>query len=309
MVNKIFLLSIIFYSIGVFSQKNLSKGYVVLETNDTIFGKLKDKNFSAANGVRLYDETSSVRYPKRKLSEIHIDSIQYVKSESGWLKAFFRKDLSGNVNLYTFGKKKVLGRFDSDINICRLRSSIKLYCSDFPNLKDSIKDISNENVDDFIVKYNNWKTKNPESKSFFEKNMHYKPLINFKTSFLLPGAGFEIGLGEKFSFSAMLKNEFGYSAIAGWKLNPFIDTQIRYFHDNDKRTAENKRTYKYSGNYICVVDGYFVNNKSNFLGIEYGWQRIISKHWYSIVGIGAAKWTTGNQGFAFLCDIDFGYNF
>ena len=190
-----------------------------------------------------------------------------------------------------------------------MNPAIRFYCSDYPNLTDSIKNIDKENADNFIVNYNDWKLLNPESKSFFENNIHNKPRINFKVSFLLPGGGFEIGLNENVSISTMLKNEFGYGSSVGWIINPFIDTQLRYYHNIDKRNAYNKRTYKYSGNYICLVDIYFPDKKSNMIGLEYGWQRVINKHWYYNLGVGAGKYTAGNQSFVILNDFDFGYNF
>jgi hypothetical protein len=310
MTKKILPLILIFGSLNVFAQKDLKKGFVVLETNDTITGTLKDKNYYSVSRVKLYQDDNKLRYPKKVLSEIYVDSDKYVKSDIGiWTQAFYKKEIVGNINLYTYKKSKKIGGFDSDINSGRLIPAIKFYCDDYPDLTDTIKYIDKENLDEFIAKYNDWKSVNPESKSYFEKNIHNKPLINFKISFLLPGAGFELGLSDKVSVSTMLKNEIGYGNSIGWMINPFIDTQLRYYHNIDKRKAENKRTYKYSGNYICLVDGYFVDTKANLIGIEYGWQRVINKHWYYNLGLGAAKWTTGNQSFTILYDFDFGYNF
>lgn len=310
MIKKIFLLSLIFYSLSIFAQKDLETGFVVLETNDTIFGTLKNKNYYSKGGVKLYQNAKKTRFSKRVLSEIHVGDDFYVKSDIDiWFQGFFKKEISGNVNLYTYKKTKKLGGFDTDIGSGRLTPAIRFYCTDYPSLNDSIRDINKKKVAGFIKTYNDWKLKNPDSKSFFENNIHNKPMINFKMSFLLPGAGFEIGLNDKVSISTMLKNEFGYGSSVGWIINPFIDTQLRYYHNIDKRKAENKRTYKYSGNYICLVDGYFLDTKSNLIGIEYGWQRMVNKHWYYNLGIGAGKWTTGNQSFSILYDYDFGYNF
>ncbi|WP_132219494.1 hypothetical protein [Mariniflexile fucanivorans] len=310
MIKKISLLSFIFCTLSIFAQKDLKIGYVVLETKDTIVGTLKNKNYYSKSAVKLYQENDITRFSKRALSEIHIENDAYIKSDlTIWSQGFFKKVLIGNVNLYTYKRAKLLGGFDSDIGFGRLAPAIRFYCSDYPNLTDSIRDINKENVADFIQTYNDWKLKNPESNSFFEDNIHTKPKINFKMSFLLPGAGFEFVLNDKFSINTMLKNEFGYSSTGGWDINPFIDTQLRYYHNMDKRKAENKRTYKYSGNYVCLMDGYFPKNKSNLIGIEYGWQRMVNKHWYSNLGIGAGKYTTGNQSFAIIYDLDFGYNF
>lgn len=176
-------------------------------------------------------------------------------------------------------------------------------------MTNATKSINKENVEEFISKYNDWKSQNPETKSYFEKNIHNKPLINLKMSFLLPGVGLELGLSDKVSVSTMLKSEIGYGGSVGLIINPLLDTQLRYYHNIDKRKAENKRTYKYSGNYMCVVDCYFLDTQAHLNGLEYGWQRVINKHWYYNLGLGAGKWLTGNQSFSILTDFDFGYNF
>ena len=310
MTKKILPLILIFCSLMAVAQKDLKEGCVVLENNDTICGMLKNKKYYSAGGVKLFREDKKIIYPKRAIAEIYIHADRYVKSDMGlWKHAFFKKEVSGNVNVYTFKRKKRLGGFDSDINFGRLIPAIKFYCDDYPGLEDTLQYINKKNVDEFVVKYNAWKANNPGSKSYFENNIHSKPLINFKLSFLLPGAGIEFGLSEKVSLSTMLKNEFGYGSSVGWIVNPFLDTQLRYYHNIDKRKAENKRTYKYSGNYVCLVNAYFFDTGASLTGIEYGWQRVINKHWYFNLGLGAAKWTTGDQGFTVLYDIDFGYNF
>lgn len=310
MINKIILFSLIFYSLNVFTQNNLDKGFVVLVSNDTIVGKLENKKYYSEREVKLYHDDRKIRYSKKVLSKIHIDNDVYVKSDlSIGVQGFLKKEITGNVNLYTFKTIKRLGGFDSDIGSGRLVSSIRFYCSDYPNLNDSIKNIDKENIDEFVKIYNDWKLQHSDSKSFYEKYLHNKPRFNFKLSFLLPGAGIEFGLNDKVSINTMLKNEFGYSSSLGWVFNPFIDTQIRYYHNIDKRKTENKRTYKYSGNYICLVNRYFLDTKANLIGVEYGWQRMINKHWYNDFGVGAGKWIAINQSFTILFDFGFGYNF
>jgi hypothetical protein len=310
MIKKISLLSMIFLTLNIYAQKELKNGFVVLETNDTIFGMLKDKNYYSKTRVKLYQGDKKITFSKKKLSEIHIENDLYIKSDIDiWFKRFFKKEVSGNVNLYTYKKTKKIGNYDADISQGRLIPSIKFHCSDYPFLKDSIKNINKENVSNFITTYNNWKSENTESKSIFENKIHHKPIVNFKMSFLLPGAGFDFGLSNKISVSTILKNEFGYIGSSGWIMNPFIDMQLRYYLDIDKRIAENKRTYKYSGNYIAFINAFFPITNSNLIGFEYGWQRIISKHWYYNIGVGAGKWTSGNQNFTIIYDFDFGYNF
>jgi len=106
----------------------------------------------------------------------------------------------------------------------------------------------------------------------------------------------------------MIKTEFGYSSNVGFYSNPFIDNQLRYYHNIDKRIKNNKKTYKYSGNYLSLVYIMFLENNDKLLGIEYGWQRTLGKHWYYNIGLGAGKWLGFNE-YALIYDIDFGYNF
>ena len=310
MIRKLFIFILILCSTNIFAQKELAQGFVITETNDTIIGELKDKEYFSASKVKLYFENDKISYLKKELKEININSDKYIKSDYGiWFKAFFKKELTGQINLYSYKRKKYLGVFDTDLNFGRLKPSIKFFCSDYPNISDTIKIIDKINIARIVNNYNDWKVNNPDSKSYFENNIHNKPLINFKVSFLSPGAGFEIGLGEKYSISTILKNEFGYGSSVGWIIiNPFIYNQLRYYHNIYKRKAENKRTYKYSGNYLCLVHGLFIEENANLWGFEYGWQRIISKHWYYNIGFGAAIWI-GYDGLPILYDLDFGYNF
>lgn len=298
------------YSLSAFAQKDLVKGFIILENNDTIQGLLKNKTYFSAGAVKIYQGDLRTKYPKKVISEIHLNSERYIKSDVDcWSEAFFKKELSGNVNLYTFKQKKKLGGFDTDINDGRLTPAINFYCSDYPHLKDTVKKIDQENVDEFLTVYNDWKLKNPSSKSFFEKNIHRIPLINLKLSFFLPGAGMELRLNEKLSFNTMVKYTLGYGSPLDFIVAPSLNTQIRYYHNMDKRKRANKRTYKYSGNYICLLDFYSIITQSNAIGIEYGWQRTIGKHWYYNIGMGAGKFTNDNQRFIFIYDYDFGYNF
>ncbi len=310
MIRKILPIILIFCFSEVFAQKELVHGVIVLESKDSISGKIENKNYYSADKVVLFNGEKNINYPKKVISEIHINSDFYVKSNKGiWSQAFFKKEVSGNVNLYTYKRRKKLGISGLEINTGRLHPSIKLYCDDYPYLKESLKTVDKKNVDQFITEYNAWKQENPLSKSFYERNIHNKPLVNIKLSFLLPGAGIEIGLSDNLSFSSMLKNDLYYSNIFGFELDPFIDSQLRYFPYMTKNERENKRTYKYTGYYVALVNGYYLGSNSGLMGVEYGWQKIINKHWYFNAGIGAGKWTGGNKNFVFLHDFDFGFNF
>jgi hypothetical protein len=310
MIRKILPLILIFCSLSMFAQNDLTKGFIVLESHDTIAGQLKNKKYYTANGVKLYQKEGRKRYPKRILTGIHLNADTYVK---GYVDdksvVFLKKDIAGYVNVYTYKNRKKLGAFDTDISSGRLIPAIRFYCNDYPHLSDTIKYINKDNIDEFITEYNNWKTMNPVSKSYFEKNIHKKPFLNLKLSFFLPGAGVEFGIDENLALSTMLKNEIGYGGSEGLIINPFFDTQFRYFYGIEKMKKENKRTYKYTGKYFCLVDGYFIKTRLNFIGFEYGWQGVINKHWYYNAGFGGAKWTTENLGFIFLYDLDLGFNF
>ena len=309
MIKNILTIVLILYSINVFSQKELMNGFIVTVTNDTISGKLKNKNYYSAYKIKMYSGNNHVFYPKNRIIEISINDVKYIKSDNGiWSKAFFNKKFEGSINLYTTRRKSYLGVYDSDINFGRLKKSLKFLCDDYPNLNDKIQDINKTNVTDFLKDYNDWKISNPQSQSYYEKNIHRKKFLNFKLSYLLPGFGIEFGLSDKFTLNSMIKTEFGYSSNVGFYSNPFIDNQLRYYHNIDKRIKNNKKTYKYSGNYLSLVYIMFLENNDKLLGIEYGWQRTLGKHWYYNIGLGAGKWLGFNE-YALIYDIDFGYNF
>ena len=110
MTKKILPLILILASLNVSAQKDLKKGFIVLETSDTITGTLIDKNYYSVSRVKLYKDDNTLRYPKKVLSEIQVDSDNYVKSDMGiWSQAFYKKEIAGNINLYTYKKSKRLG--------------------------------------------------------------------------------------------------------------------------------------------------------------------------------------------------------
>lgn len=307
MKKEILLITLILYSMNVLSQKDLIEGSIVTMTNDTIIGRLKSKNYSQANGVRLYTEKNTY-YSRAIIKEINVNDSKYVKSENGiWFTRFFKKVLTGSVNVYASGNRTYLGAYDVDLNLGSMKGSVKLYCDDYPNLKDTLAYLNKVNIIEFTKKYNNWKRNNPNSKSYFENNIHTKNLLNFKISFLQPGAGIELGLSDKFTLNGMLKNELGYNSSSSWSISPYLDTQLRYYHNIEDRKKNNKRTYKYSGNYFCLVHVLFFDDNKSYIGLEYGWQRTIGKHWYYNLGLGAGKRIDTN-GVAILCDFDFGFN-
>ena len=127
-------------------------------------------------------------------------------------------------------------------------------------------------------------------------------------SFILPGAGIELKINNNFSIQSMLKFEFGYSSMESWIFNPILDSQLRYYYDSTNRLKSNKRTYKYTGNYVCLVNGFYPIQNFSLIGFEHGWQRTFGKYYYSNFGFGGAKNLSGKE-FYILTDFDFGFNF
>jgi hypothetical protein len=299
----------LFISTFAFSQTDLKIGYIITNNNDTIRGYLQNQDYFKTRRIRISSNKLTNTYPKSSIKEIQVGDISYVKSEiSEWGKVFFRKEISGYLNLYLYKKRKYLGKYDSDINLANLRPSITLYCDDFPDLTNKINEINKKNIETFVKEYNNWKSINPESKSYYDKFIHNKNLIALKMSFLLPGAGIELKINNYFSIQSMLKFEFGYSSMESWIFNPLLDSQLRYYYDFENRLNNNKRTYKYTGNYVCLVNGLSPKQNTNFIGFEHGWQRTFGKHYYSNLGLGVAKNLSGKE-FYILTDYDFGFNF
>lgn len=303
-MRTIIIATFLFCSFGIFSQE-LTDGFLILGSGDTVRGRLEKKSYFTIKKVKLYRGNKPVTYPASALKAIHLDSVEYVKTGP---KRFFKKEISGAVNLYSFKKKKFLGAYDNDINGGRLGPAIKFYCDDYPNLKDSMHGVNKNNIHAFIRRYDTWKLDHPLSRSYFEKNIHTKPFLNFKISFFLPGAGLEVSLGHLFSINSIFKTGFGYNE-SGLVLDPNVVSQFRYYHNINSRKARNIRTYKYSGNYLNLYHVISLKNEQSALGIGYGYQRLTSKHIYSNLGVGAGWAVTGTPGPSFLLDIDLGYNF
>ena len=66
---------------SVFSQKDLAKGFIITEKNDTIFGKLKAKDYYSVGRVILYADHSRISYSKNELKEINLNTEKSLLSE------------------------------------------------------------------------------------------------------------------------------------------------------------------------------------------------------------------------------------
>ncbi len=201
-----------------------------------------------------------------------------------------------------------LGASDTDIGAGSILASVRYFCSDYPNLKDSIRQHKKEPLESFISDYNAWKLQHPDSKSFYENSIHHKPRVNFKTSILYPAIGLELGISRNLSLNTM----FRLGALNegdGWSPLPYFESQFRYYHNIDKRMLQGKRTYKYSGNYLGLVDYYYPEYETGLVGLIYGWQRVVNKHVYYNICAGAGYWTNGYPVLPIIFNFDFGFNF
>lgn len=83
----------------------------------------------------------------------------------------------------------------------------------------------------------------------------------FKLNILAPGVVYEAGLGKKVTLNSEFNMGVGYSydSFSGsqWFLFPFIDEQVRYYYNLEKRAKKEKRTANNSGNYIAFGSTYF----------------------------------------------------
>ncbi len=92
MIKKIILLACITCSLSVFAQKNLTDGYVILETKDTVYGSLKNVAYFTKSSVKLYQSGEKQRYPRNILSQVNVGGDTYVKADRDcWTKGFYKK--------------------------------------------------------------------------------------------------------------------------------------------------------------------------------------------------------------------------
>lgn len=122
----------------------------------------------------------------------------------------------------------------------------------------------------------------------------------FKLNILAPGIVYEAGLGQKVTLNSELNMGVGYSydSFSGsqWFLFPFIDEQVRYYYNLEKRANKEKRTANNSGNYVAFGSTYFFEsiNKneaiSNLDGLTlstvWGLQRTYKRNFNSNLGLG-----------------------
>lgn len=308
-IKKLFCIVISIISISsCISQNNLVDGYIVKVNNDTVFGKFKVKDYSTSRYVKLDDGKKSRYYSVGSIKNLTVSGDLYVSSSFElWPKYLFKKSVAGAVNLYRLGNYVYLGANDRDINIDNLNDALKLYCNDYPNFEDSIKNINNSNVIGFIENYNQWKMNHTTSKSNFENNIHKKDLLDFKASYFYPGLGLEIGLAENFTINSMLNLGLALNN-AGFNMNPYVDTQLRFYHNIDQRKKDNLRTYKYSGNYISLTHILGLNQKTSIVGFEYGWQRTFGKHSYLNLSVGLGK-EIEKRYIYLIYDLGYGFKF
>lgn len=308
--NTIFFCFAIFFINTLSAQENVVEGWIITSQKDTIEGKIKRQNLFNASKVTLTSKNVKVKVYKRKISQVKIGDETYIKAKNFWFNYFYKKELTGNVNLYSFKNSFLLGAFDSDINFGRLKPALMFYCDDLPNFLNRIKKIDKNNIHSFIKEYNDWKAKNPNSLSTYEKQIHEKEKFNIKASYFLPGIGFEIGTGDKSSINLMLKTSAGYNRTKGAYLEPHFDGQFRFYYNTSKRIANNKRTYNRTGKYLALAT--IIQEERGVIGFEHGWQLTSGKNRYDNLSVGIGTSPSfdlfqTNWSFFLLFDYDIGY--
>ncbi len=309
MSKYLIILCLLVVTEDLLAQRRRADGYIITNYNDTIYGQIKTKRYYRKRKVKVYISGEKQIFKKAEIKEIHFNNIKYIKSDYGiWHARFFKKIVEGPVNLYTYKSRKYLGAYDSDLNFDRLKPSLKFYCDNYPGFITEIRTVKKSNVADFIIKYNNWKLNNISNKSFFESNIHTKPYVSCKFLYFLPGAGLEIKLTEKISMNPMIKTQPGLILPFFVILEPYLENQLRFYHNIDRRKLENKRTYRFTGNYYSIVHRYYMLQNYNLIGFEYGWQRTVGKHWFYNLGIGAAN-SINFRNVYFIYDFSVGFIF
>lgn len=308
MINRFFILLFIFLAANGYSQRNTVNGLIVLETNDSIYGKIPAKKYFSSSGVSIVNGSVYTRYPRNIVREFFVDSLHYVKTEVDVsAKVFMLKETTGPVNLYRYKKRLFLGKHNNDLTSGRIKAFVSFYCSDYPDVADSLKFLTRKNVPDFITRYNDWKLQHKGSLSFYEANKNHTPPISFKISLFVPGIGLEVKMSENLSLNTLIKMDYFFGNSVNTGLSPFADAQFRYYHNIGKRKQLGKRTYRFAGNYFALANQYHFRQQSNIAGLMYGWQRVRNKSWYSDFGLGAGVSTNGKDVFPILLKLEFGF--
>jgi hypothetical protein len=272
---------------------NFVRGYVVSLGGDTTYGQILNKNIRKRWKIILIREEREVKFDKKWLKEFRIGADRYVKiGPRQRSRAFAIKLVSGNVNLYLIKRSRFLSLSDADFVAIPDRVALKIYCNDYPNFKDSARKINRRSIEDFLLRYNAWKSLHPESKSYLEKNFHHRPAINVKASLCYPSFGFEIALGRYVSLNSLVVGGLAFSS-RGVQVLPYSLTDLRVYYNTKKRERLGVRTYKFSGDFISGIFLYDLTYSSRIIAVQYGWQRVSGKYTYSNFSIGPGITTTG----------------
>lgn len=287
----------------IFSQTKTEPGYIITLKGDTIKGELENRSYYKIRKVKLNTQGVERTYHSKMLREIYAGENKYVKQGPQKGPRFLKEELNGHLKLYSFKKRYIISRFIGDSD--NAKQGIKIHCDDYPNLKDTLETLNRKNIKGFVSNYNSWKMENPQSKSYYEKYMHHKKIITPQFSLLIPGVAAEIKINNMFSYRTGIN--VGIYLRYKTMLIPYLNNQLRYYYDYKKRVKENKRTLKYTGNYIAAVNYSSLNFSSNTLGLAWGTQHH-GKRIYNFISYGLGYNLTYNR-FHFLLDYGFGFSF
>lgn len=268
---------------------------------DTVSAKVKFKDGNVIEYLALdkpYGASLSLivnnkvkRLNLKKVETFTLGETDYIIwNPPGIIKARASKIIdSGAIELFKFKETYLISVADFDyiesINLRSPKRTLKPYLDDYPDFYN--REIPKDSIADIVSLYNDRKTEGNTSSTMESRLNEYKQ-FTFKVMYILPSAGYELGISKRFTFS-QFAGLTGIGLINGsFVLEYGAHSTFRFYHDINRKERLQKPTQWRSSRYIAagsLVNIDLNNNIRNYAFVDYGWQNIF-RHNYADYAIG-----------------------
>ncbi len=262
-IPQLFCLIIWFSCINAFAQQLSTNDYIVTISGDTIFGTVKKVNFYGADRIKITTQGGKKKYKLKQIKEVTAQGDRFTR-----MSYTSKKNIAETVYVGTLvkpilenGKIKIYQNKYSKFLISRhfifKKRHLKYYANNFPETKAYLKQKNNsDSLLPFINRYNVFSEQNPESKSYAEKNLHFKKLFNPQIAINFTGVkpsngylGVELGLSEMLTINMRLSSILvARDSLHNYlRLAPYAEIGAKTYFLNNNRIKREISTFGYSG--------------------------------------------------------------
>jgi hypothetical protein len=264
----------LFVAVLAYGQNPYVKAELYLSNGEVLKGEV-DSTFARKSNIKIFfDDNSSEQVNRSQLDSIQCNGKRYVIYRNKKEVRLLQVIDEGKVDLFQMnGRQLALKRDDTKLNIVFYKNYSRAYNVFYQD--SSMVPVGKMSRTEFINKV---KSKNDTlALSNYDWMKSYaKPLI-FRLSVLMPSAGVEVKISNKFSFyTGMAINLFG-DDVRGAKtfLNYNYNAELRYFFMPLKRLEKGKYSYNFTGPYFGATYNYLIDSgieNASIGGVVFGWQ-------------------------------------